>query len=334
MKLKLLIFFVLSASGFQSVTAEPTGTIAFLSSRDSKHPHGVRATSVYLVNADGTNERKWLENPNGFGGVAWSPDGKWVAFSQRNAKQEVNLFVLELRTGKQKNITARLRGLGMNFSSPDWSGDGKWLTMTCRLRDEIRSNICIIKADGDDWKQIANAPHENHQNSKPSWSPNEEKIVFNAGGGGIGANEKDWGIFVMDRNGRNRVRLSPKGQAPAWSPDGTKIAFYSNLRNLGQEDIYVMNADGANIVRVTNHPRSDRLPAWSPDGRWIAFMSFRGQTGWDIYVVDANGGEARQVTTQPGHDMYPTWVVPDRSLPVDTRGNHVTFWGQLKSEKQ
>ena len=138
----------------------------------------------------------------------------------------------------------------------------------------------------------------------------------------------------MDRNGRNRVQLSPKGQAPAWSPDGTKIAFYSNLRNLGQEDLYVMDADGANIVRVTNHPKSDRLPAWSPDGRWIAFMSPRGRTGWDIYVVNANGGEARQVTTHPGHDMYPTWIIPDRSLPVDARGNHVTLWGKLKSEKQ
>ena len=206
--------------------------------------------------------------------------------------------------------------------------------MTCRLRDEIRSSICIIKADGDDWKQIANAPHENHQNVHPSWSPKKEKIVFDAGGGGIGADDKDHGIFVMDRNGRNRVRLSPRGRAPAWSPDGTKIAFSSNLRNLGQEDIYVMDADGANIVRVTNHPKSDRLPAWSPDGRWIAFMSIRGQIGWDIYIVDVNGGGARQVTTHLGHDMYPTWVIPDRSLPVDVWGNHVTLWGQLKSEKQ
>ena len=327
MKLELLILFLWGVFGFQSVHAEPTGTIAFLS---SKPPDRGRVTSVYLINADGTNEHKWLENPNGLGMVAWSLDGKWVAFSQRNAKQEVNLFVLELRTGKQRNITARLRGLGMNFSSPAWSGDSKWLTLTCRLRDEIRSNICIIKADGDDWKQLTNAPHE-HQNGHPSWSPNEEKIVFNADGG---ADKKDRGIFVMDRNGRNRVQLSPKGRAPAWSLDGTKIAFHSNLRHLGQEDIYVMNADGADIVRVTNHPQSDRLPAWSPDGRWIAFMSVRGETGWDIYIVDANGGEARQVTTHPGHDMYPTWVIPDRSLPVDARANRVTFWGQLKSEKQ
>ena len=309
----LIALFLLLIYGYAS--AEPTGIIAFNSEREG------RKREVYLINADGTNERKWLHNPNAVG-MTWSPDGKWVAFSQRNAKQEGNLFVLELRTGKQKNITARWRGLGMNFSFPAWSGDGKWLALTCRLRDEIRSNICIIKADGDGWKQLTNAA-DKHQYGGPSWSPDGEKIAFHGGG-----------IFVMDRNGRNRIQLSPKGRHPDWSPDGTKIAFYSNLHNIVQQDIYVMNADGANIVRVTNHPKSDRLPAWSPDGRWIAFMSTQGGTGWDIYIVNANGGEARQVTTHPGHDMYPTWVIPDRSLSVDTRGNRVTFWGQLKSEKQ
>ncbi len=309
----LIALFLLPIYDYAS--AEPTGIIAFNSEREG------RKREVYLINADGTNERKWLHTPNA-AGMAWSPDGKWVAFSQRNAKQEGNLFILELRTGKQKNITARLRGLGMNFSFPAWSGDGKWLTLTCRLRDEIRSNICIIKAAGDGWKQLTNAA-DKHQYGGPSWSPDGEKIAFHGGG-----------IFVMDRNGRNRIQLSPKGRHPDWSPDGRKIAFYSNLHNITQQDIYVMNADGANIVKVTNHPKSDRLPAWSPDGRWIAFMSFRGQTGWDIHVVNANGGEARQVTTHPGNDMYPTWVIPDRSLLVDTRGNYVTLWGHLKSDKQ
>ena len=58
MKLKLLILFVWGVFGFQSVVAEPTGTIAFLSDRDSKPPHEGISTSVYLINADGTNERK------------------------------------------------------------------------------------------------------------------------------------------------------------------------------------------------------------------------------------------------------------------------------------
>ena len=330
MKLKLLIFFVWGVFGFQSVAAEPTGTIAFLSSRDSRPHRPGDYTTVYLINADGTNERKWLDNPNGLGKVAWSHDGKFVALSQYNDRRESNIFVLELRTGKQKNITDRWHRLEMNFFSPTWSGDSRRLALVCSPRDHDHPSICTIRMDGDGLKQITNAFLENTQHSNPSWSPNEEKIVFNV----RAADKKKRGIFVMDRNGKNRVLLSPKGSTPVWSPDGTKIAFYSNLHNIAQQDIYVMNADGANIVRLTDDPAPDRLPAWSPDGQWVAFMSSVNKTGWDIYIVNANGGDKIRVTTHPDKDIEPVWVIPDRSLPVDTQGNHVTLWGQLKSEEQ
>ena len=331
MRLKLLILFVWAVFGIQSMAAEPTGTIAFLSDRDSKPPHRGRSTSVYLINADGTNERKWLENPNGFRKIAWSTDGKFVALSQWNDRLEANLFVLELHTGKQKNITNRWHRLEMNFFSPTWSGDGRRLALVCSPRGELPPSICTIRMDGDGLKQITNAFHENnHEHSNPSWSPNQEKIAFTVGD----VDKKKRGIFVMDRNGKNRVLLSPKGQTPAWSPDGTKIAFYSNLHNIAQVDIYVMNADGANVVRLTDDPAPDRLPAWSPDGQWVAFMSSVNKTGWDIYIVNANGGDKIRVTTHPDADTRPTWVIPDRSLPVDTQGNRVTFWGQIKSERQ
>ena len=114
----------------------------------------------------------------------------------------------------------------------------------------------------------------------PLGLPMKKKSYLTRDGGGIGADEKDHGIFVMDRNGRNHVRLSPSGQGPAWSPDGTKIAFYSNLHNLGQEDIYVMNADGANIVRrdqssVQIRPFSRLVPRWAVDCLYVALESER-----------------------------------------------------------
>ena len=60
---------------------------------------------------------------------------------------------------------------------------------------------------------------------------------------------------------------------PAWSPDGTKIAFTSQRD--GNGEIYAMNADGTGQIRLTNNATEDAQPAWSPDGSKIAFTTFR-----------------------------------------------------------
>ncbi len=74
--------------------------------------------------------------------------------------------------------------------------------------------------------------------------------------------------------------------APAWSPDGRRIAF-SSLRD-GNTEIYLMNADGSGVTRLTYKDDFDSFPAWSPDGRRIAFHSYR-DGNWDIYVMNADG---------------------------------------------
>lgn len=107
---------------------------------------------------------------------------------------------------------------------------------------------------------------------------------------------------------RNHVQLDRR---PTWSPDGQRIAFESP-RDTGLPDIYVMDADGSNIVRLTNHPEADGFPAWSPDGSRIAFASQR--TGdWEIFVMNADGSGEAQLTFNPGiQDQHPTWS-PDGS---------------------
>jgi Tol biopolymer transport system component len=62
---------------------------------------------------------------------------------------------------------------------------------------------------------------------------------------------------------------------PAWSPDGTRIAFMGGPDGPTEYDIWVMNADGSNPVQLTDSPGPDWWPAWSPDGTRIAFASVR-----------------------------------------------------------
>ena len=82
------------------------------------------------------------------------------------------------------------------------------------------------------------------------------------------------------------------GRNPAWSPDGSRIAFNSDEPR--PRDIYVMNADGSDVTPLTDNSDQDYSPAWSPDGSRIAFVSDR--LGVHIYVMNADGSGVTQLT--------------------------------------
>ncbi len=120
-------------------------------------------------------------------------------------------------------------------------------------------------------------------------------------------------IYVMDGDGGNqrRVTVNPKDDGdPAWSPDGTKIAFVSN-RNQGYLQIWVIDADGENPVRLTDG-LVDANPNWSPDGKLIAYDTDRDPEAPDlsprvIFVMDADGQNKRQLVEEPGWSTHPSW---------------------------
>jgi len=98
-----------------------------------------------------------------------------------------------------------------------------------------------------------------------------------------------------------------------------KIVFQSDRD--GDWEIYVMNADGSNVVQLTHNSAADEYPVWSPDGKQIAFKSNR-DGNFEIYVMDADGTNQKRLTNHPSNDEDPAWS-PD--------GKHIAFHSDRKS---
>jgi Tol biopolymer transport system component/uncharacterized protein YjdB len=152
--------------------------------------------------------------------------------------------------------------------------------------------------------------------SQPTSNPSGTRIAFAVSQIDLATHEQIADIFAVDRNGMNMKRLTTASgydDFPAWSPDGTRIA-YRHYETNGRMDVWVMNADGTSPVNLTAEMPDDSrqgLPAWSPDGSRIAFAAAHNDFGYttaSIWTMRADGSDKRQLTsTTDGYDSAPTW---------------------------
>jgi Tol biopolymer transport system component len=141
--------------------------------------------------------------------------------------------------------------------------------------------------------------------SSPAWSPNGATMAFGYGGIGV------WN-FVSGVGSR----VDPdQGEQPTWSPDGIHIAFTS--RRNGNNDIWMMNADGSNLVNLTNNAGEDSQPTWAPDGNRIAFVSNRDGND-EIYIMNRDGSSQTNVSHNVASDAHPTWSPDGTQIAFQT----------------
>ena len=186
-----------------------------------------------------------------------------------------------------------------------------------RFALSYKLGIYIMNADGSNAVQLTDGPLD----MSPAWSPDGSKIAF----------MRDFEIYVMNVDGSGATNLTNNGGAgewpavadgsPAWSPDGSKIAFGTYRDRPGGSTIWVMNADGTGVIRLTTGPAQDQTPDWSPDGRKIAFArrdNGGGHSG--IVVMNADGTEQRYLSNY-ADDLEPDWA-PDGSRIVFSSSRH------------
>jgi len=151
--------------------------------------------------------------------------------------------------------------------------------------------------------------------------PVPTKITFSSDG----FDDEGWSdIYVMNPDGTGLSNLTNNeawDKAPAWSPDGSRIAFvrevFTDPESSPVETVYLMDADGGNVKHLTEGAN----PSWSPQGNRILFERDTGANRLDIFVINVDGTGETNVTNAPSWDSSPAWS-PDESRIVFASNRH------------
>lgn len=245
------------------------------------------------MNANGTRRRRLTRSGRGNDfDPSWAPAARAIVFRTSrghylpdpHGSGAEGIFVVDLRTGRQREIEPRRGGL-----FPAWSPDGALIAFSA-LRPGGGDTIHVMTPQGRRVRDLGGA----RAAECASWSPDGRRIAY-CGHGGDG----NWALWVMNRDGSRRRQLThptlvePRGSGGdypgAWSPDGKQIV-YSSGQFSGRE-LYLVNSDGSGSRRLTDWPGADGASAWLPSGE-IVFSHFSGDEPlphWHLVRPDGSG---------------------------------------------
>jgi dipeptidyl aminopeptidase/acylaminoacyl peptidase len=273
-----------------------------------------RRSVIQLVPADGSGNAITLTTaPQSSTSPRWRPDGKAIAFlsarpidaDTTGSSPRNQVWLLPMTGGEPVRVTNLLNGV----SGFQWSPDGTKLVLVSR------------SGPSDTAKSPSDVRHYKHANYK-----------FNDTGW---FDDKRTHLWVADAATGRAVQITSgddwNDSDPQWSPDSRKIAFVSDRTGRGFDeghntDVWVVDAAGGSLTKISDHEQADNSPRWSPDGQTIAFLSAVPEKSHPkIWLAASAGGPARLAVD--GLDLIPSalrWAADGRSLYFETGAKGTT----------
>lgn len=288
----------------------PDGSlIVFESDRDDPHPRTCFPNcdyNLYLMNADGSNQRQLTSLPGAEWGGNWSPDGESLIFNAGEiGGDSPGIFQVDLDGGEPQPL------LVDEFANqaPDWSPDGGQIAFSSNRLGNL--DIFVMESDGGNIRKVVDTGLDDYF---PDWSPDGSQLAFFSA---------DWpavrqDIYTVNVDGGDLQNITNTplvvDEDPKWSPDGSKILFQTDRD--GNFEIYAMSADGSQAQNLTRNPGQDYWPDWwMPAEKKIAFVSDHSGRP-QIYLMPAMPAQAegaieasdlQPITDDRRENYFPAW---------------------------
>jgi Tol biopolymer transport system component/DNA-binding winged helix-turn-helix (wHTH) protein len=296
--------------------------------------------------------------------LAWSPDGKLVAFSEANGEGRSAITLLSLADHSTRHLTSP--PVEHFDSQPAFSPDGKTMAFVRTSGPGAVDDLFQVPIEGGVPRRLTFDNREIY--GPPAWTEDGQDLIFSSARAGL---QRLWRLPAAGGDPRSVAEASTNAYYPAISTKGHRLAYTRrtnastiwqltlNDRRHGQVkasvliaaqgfashpqfspdgtkiafesdrsgygEIWVCNRDGSDPAQITSMAGQAGTPRWSPDSRSLAF-DFRPKEHSEIYVVEVPGGTPRQITTVPGaNNVVPSWSRDGQWVYFASRGGGKDF---------